>query len=186
MGPCDPGAIAGHRAAVRDAPPAGALRLEHGALCQDGSDLSWTRIHRPLDPAPEGRVYAPGVGQDGLLIGEVTARSGVSRKALRLRLPSSGRPSAGRLRNFAGAAVGSARGRRDSERRGGCDHTQDLIDVDRREAGLQRPILRAHGIEIEHDAGGRQAIFGEEAIEPRGREPDHRFSSAEFVARAHD
>jgi MerR family copper efflux transcriptional regulator len=37
-----------------------------------------------LDLAPWGRVYAPVMVKDGLLIGEVAAQVGVSRKALRL------------------------------------------------------------------------------------------------------
>lgn len=54
----------------------------------------------PLDLAPRGRVYASRMGRDGLLIGEVAARSGVSRKALRLYetagiLPSPRRTAAG-------------------------------------------------------------------------------------------
>src|SRR2546425_10725039 len=37
-----------------------------------------------LDPDPGGRVYAPGVGRNGLFIGELAARGGTTRKALRL------------------------------------------------------------------------------------------------------
>lgn len=37
-----------------------------------------------LDLDPGGRVYAPGVGRNGLFIGELAARSGTTRKALRL------------------------------------------------------------------------------------------------------
>jgi predicted site-specific integrase-resolvase len=56
----------------------------------------------PLDLAPGGKPNARGMGTDGLLIGQVAARSGVSRKALRLFeaagiLPSP-RHTAGRLR----------------------------------------------------------------------------------------
>ena len=54
----------------------------------------------PLDLAPRGRVYPAGMGRDGLLIGEVAAKSGVSRKALRLYetagvLPPSRRTASG-------------------------------------------------------------------------------------------
>jgi len=38
----------------------------------------------PLDLAPGDRVYPRAMGRDGLLIGELASRSGVSRKALRL------------------------------------------------------------------------------------------------------
>ena len=38
----------------------------------------------PLDLIPRDRVYAAPMARDGLLIGEVAAKSGVSRKALRL------------------------------------------------------------------------------------------------------
>ena len=38
----------------------------------------------PLDLVPRDRVYAAPMARDGLLIGEVAAKSGVSRKALRL------------------------------------------------------------------------------------------------------
>src|SRR6266540_3209828 len=41
-------------------------------------------FEQPLDLDPGGKPYAGAVGTDGLLIGEVAARSGVSRKALRL------------------------------------------------------------------------------------------------------
>jgi len=37
-----------------------------------------------LDLDPGGRVYAPGVGRNGLFIGELAARGGTTRKALRL------------------------------------------------------------------------------------------------------
>jgi len=58
------------------------------------------RSKTALDLAPRGRVYARVVGRDGLLIGEVAARSGVSRKALRLYeaagiLPAAGRTASG-------------------------------------------------------------------------------------------
>jgi MerR family transcriptional regulator, copper efflux regulator len=54
----------------------------------------------PLDLAPGGRVYAPGMTRNGFFIGEVAAKSGVSRKALRLYeragiLTPPGRTSAG-------------------------------------------------------------------------------------------
>jgi DNA-binding transcriptional MerR regulator len=38
----------------------------------------------PLDLHPKGRVYSLAMGRDGLLIGEIAQRTGVSRKALRL------------------------------------------------------------------------------------------------------
>src|SRR2546428_13371219 len=37
-----------------------------------------------LDLDPGGRVYAPGVGRNGLFIGELAARGGTTRKAVRL------------------------------------------------------------------------------------------------------
>lgn len=37
----------------------------------------------PLDLVPRDRVYAPPMARDGLLIGQVAAKSGISRKALR-------------------------------------------------------------------------------------------------------
>jgi len=37
-----------------------------------------------LDLARRGRVYAPGMGRNGLFIGEGAAKSGISRKAVRL------------------------------------------------------------------------------------------------------
>ena len=40
--------------------------------------------HFPLDLAPGGNLYRWGMARNGLLIGEVAAQSGVSRKALRL------------------------------------------------------------------------------------------------------
>src|SRR2546425_10894499 len=42
------------------------------------------RVSRPLDLPLRGKVYPGSVEPHGLLIGEVAARSGVSRKALRL------------------------------------------------------------------------------------------------------
>jgi predicted transcriptional regulator len=59
-----------------------------------------------LDLAPGGKPYARGMGPDGLRIGQVAARSRVSRKALRLYdaagiLPPS-RHTAGRLRPVRG------------------------------------------------------------------------------------
>lgn len=59
-----------------------------------------SQVTNLVDLAPGGRRYAPGMGRDGLLIGEVAARSGVSRKALRLYegagiLPAPRRTSSG-------------------------------------------------------------------------------------------
>jgi MerR family copper efflux transcriptional regulator len=58
------------------------------------------RVANPLDLAPWGRVYPPAMAMSGMLIGEVAAKSGVSRKALRLYeragiLPPARRTAAG-------------------------------------------------------------------------------------------
>jgi len=65
-----------------------------------GSPVESQRAKKALDLAPRGRVYAQIMARDGLLIGEVAARSGVSRKALRLYeatsiLPAPGRTASG-------------------------------------------------------------------------------------------
>jgi MerR family copper efflux transcriptional regulator len=57
-------------------------------------------VANPLDLALRGRVYAPAMARSGLLIGQVAAKSGVSRKALRLYeragiLPPARRTAAG-------------------------------------------------------------------------------------------
>ena len=62
--------------------------------------MTWGGLNHLLDLAPRDRVYGYSMGRDGLLIGEVAARSQVSRKALRLYekvgiLPAPPRTAAG-------------------------------------------------------------------------------------------
>ena len=48
------------------------------------NSAAFGRVQNRVDLAPRDRVYAAPMARDGLLIGEVAAKSGTSRKALRL------------------------------------------------------------------------------------------------------
>ena len=111
-----------------------------------GSPVESQRAKKALDLAPRGRVYAQIMARDGLLIGEVAARSGVSRKALRLYeatgiLPAPGRTASG-YRLYREDALEILGFRLDeikeivSIRRSGrvpCPHVLDLVDRKLRE-----------------------------------------------------
>src|SRR3989449_10743199 len=57
--------------------------VHHRASPHKAGAVGMTHNER-LDLDPGGRVYAPGVGRNGLFIGELAARGGTTRKALRL------------------------------------------------------------------------------------------------------
>src|SRR2546422_3222937 len=57
--------------------------VHHHASPHKVEAVGMTHTER-LDLDPGGRVYAPGVGRNGLFIGELAARGGTTRKALRL------------------------------------------------------------------------------------------------------
>src|SRR2546426_8798205 len=57
--------------------------VHHHASPHKVEAVGMTHTER-LDLDPGGRVYAPGVGRNGLFIGELAASGGATRKAVRL------------------------------------------------------------------------------------------------------
>src|SRR5438128_293056 len=81
-----------------------------------------------LDLDPGGRVYAPGVGRNGLFIGELAARSGTTRQAQRLGF------TLGEIKEIVGIKRAG---------RAPCPHVRDLVrrkadELDQRLEDLQQ------------------------------------------------